>query len=1012
LEDARKAAMEAYEKDQAAKAAAAATSGPTSLPAHERAAQALAKTKKEEVLEGTDDPHDAWSAEAFGYKAKETTPDSAAEGKKVLAGTVDAVQQATQAERDAYRKEQEKGWEGNQGEVKEILDRVKNTRGPEAAAALEAELSVKGPHKTSAEVYAKMAPHAKRMLEAEAVYMKALKEHEAKKRSSWQVVKGFFKKEQLPADLERLRSRWVEERASYGAYMKSSAETRHRERSVDKLRRMRHSPEEVLARYQRRYVTREVLLGAEEAELKAKTEGFNEREKSRLEKAYAWYMALPPRTRIYGTAAAMTTLGLVGGAVAAGGFVAATGYGLASLVLGAASAKTRYEAEISKDPERKKKLGWAARFLGIGSIAGLATEGAVRLGHSIAGTEAKAESLVKMGKAEREKVGNLGDMATLDALSKKRGRALTKKEDLQKQYAMAAAAGGLVGGLTAGHYLGGHSAGGAGGHEGINHGAITPTDHNPATGDSPGGHLGGSHAGANPDAKPINNISLNPLATTPAFPVPNLAGEVPHMNFDGADGAGAGGTTIIDSHNTYNYNNINNGGDSTNIDGGGSGGGAGGENGGTIAGADGKPEAGDLHPGDVVIDGKLDMTPPTIHYEGEGVPVYHGASVTITEDPSLHPNLPHEAGPHNAINALEKLQDQLKTQYGSDMDHAPALVKHMLDTKAEDLAKEIGFYKPNDASGLESGIVHAGDKFEFTENGAFRYESVDGKELVFGQELAPADINPIVAAESGTAYHPTGTQFEGRFQDTDHSGALHHAGAEAAPTAHAATQTADQTIVPKGRSLSEEQITANLNRAQMSGSVSAPQFTEVPSGTAPTPVEGPSPLTDAPSVSVAPSAEVGVTDANAPLVGLNGRPSVDAPVVGINGQPLSAEEPPLVGVKTAVASFGQPTGAEAAPGLFTLGDHSPIDATTPHIYSQGGELHSYGGGQKAFDAAQEMARKGNASVFFDQSRKGLLGRNIYDVMEFHPDGKGGVELIPHTDGSHLTDASKFDTKIN
>ena len=198
--------------------------------------------------------------------------------------------------------------------------------------------------------------------------------------------------------------------------------------------------------------------------------------------------------------------------------------------------------------------------------------------------------------------------------------------------------------------------------------------------------------------------------------------------------------------------------------------------------------------------GRIDVEmPKTPEFEG-----YKEAAAVITED------APNVEGPHNAIHGLRELQAELRAG-GYDPTNAPALVRHILETDPETLAKETGFYQPNEP--LDSGIVHAGDKFEFTKDGVFRFVGADGREVVFGRETELANMpDTVVPDDSGyrRAFEATGEKFGGRFMDTIH---------EVAPTGAqeswlAAWQSDHPGETPPAAVPTEEEMTRYYNERQ------------------------------------------------------------------------------------------------------------------------------------------------------------------------------------------------------
>jgi hypothetical protein len=113
-----------------------------------------------------------------------------------------------------------------------------------------------------------------------------------------------------------------------------------------------------------------------------------------------------------------------------------------------------------------------------------------------------------------------------------------------------------------------------------------------------------------------------------------------------------------------------------------------------------------------------------------------------------------------AISTLRELQNNLKAEYGNNLENAPTSVKHILNTDAQKLAQEYGMYKPGE--GDESAFIKSGSSFEVDKSGNVTYHEAGGKSFVL---------------EKGTEMKPSNT-YEGKMFDSDssHDSQIEHQG--------------------------------------------------------------------------------------------------------------------------------------------------------------------------------------------------------------------------------------------
>ncbi|MBU2103525.1 hypothetical protein KKD95_00755, partial [Patescibacteria group bacterium] len=320
-------------------------------------------------------------------------------------------------------------------------------RGPEAMDRLEKELGTG--LRTSKEFYKHSAPLAEKMLTSEKAFLDALRAHQKSRNTLGVIGENIAGQRNHPPEVQALRDAWVKDRADYASYLNSSAEVRHNDRGIDNPNRIKLDKDKVLERYQRRFVAKEVVLGAEEAEVRARKEGLDSREKGWLGKAFDKYKSKAQWVRVLASSA------LLSGSIIAVAGGATVGF---PLVLGAASVLTAIGALKAKSGSKTE-----AAFAGasIAGLFGLVGDKAVRGTHWLFGTKKKADAKV----AQRAGLGNLGDASNLGAVSVGRRHALNAQSriDLQARYARLGAA--VLGGMEAGHLLAEntpHFGGGAG----------------------------------------------------------------------------------------------------------------------------------------------------------------------------------------------------------------------------------------------------------------------------------------------------------------------------------------------------------------------------------------------------------------------------------------------------------------------------------------------------------------------------------------------------------------------
>lgn len=306
----------------------------------------------------------------------------------------------------------------------------------------------------------------------EDTYFEALKKHE-QQRGMLSVASEALVGERIPQELRAARRAWVRSRANFANAQKEATNARLAERPrtredvLEGLEKYKGKgsidAEKVRARYERMVTLKSVVLGAEERELKVRTEGLAIRDKKAFEKAVDWYQTRVPK----GARIVITSALMVGGAAAL------TGLSPVALMTAGAGAGLRVAAATIKNPAWQKAFGTLALLPSVGGLVGLAAEKATQGVHTLLGTEQKAEELLK----KREGLGALDSEQNLERLSRKRREALTKKETIARQSRWARMGSSFLAGGLLGHLFGSHHTGSAGASEGHDTSAAGHAEH-------------------------------------------------------------------------------------------------------------------------------------------------------------------------------------------------------------------------------------------------------------------------------------------------------------------------------------------------------------------------------------------------------------------------------------------------------------------------------------------------------------------------------------------------------
>lgn len=326
-----------------------------------------------------------------------------------------------------------------QAELRELMLK---TRGPEEVAKLEAIFGKQ--LRTSPEFFLKSAPMAERMLNAEQAYLAAYRQWNGDRHDlgvmSEQVWMGAG--DNVPPRVKELREKWVQERAAYNGYLNSSAEVRYQDRENEGTRKHKFGREAVLERYNRIVAVRETVLGAEEAELRAKEMGLNERERGALGKLFDGYKKLPLWQRVLASSAILAGVG-------AATVLMGSGLGWVPLLMAGPSALLTWRAAAAKTPGTRTALGYAASITGVAGVFGLVGEGIARGLHGLFGTRKKAAAKL----TQRAGFADLSTEEGMKEASKQRKKAGRAGERIARDARLSRTGAALVGGYEAGQML-------------------------------------------------------------------------------------------------------------------------------------------------------------------------------------------------------------------------------------------------------------------------------------------------------------------------------------------------------------------------------------------------------------------------------------------------------------------------------------------------------------------------------------------------------------------------------
>ena len=323
---------------------------------------------------------------------------------------------------------------------------VSNFYGPEALDATPKEIRQKYRETvTLAEGHAvsDMNEQRERVQQVSKEYFAALRADQKSRGMGSKVLEDLTGLEGNKKSTKLLRDEWLRARAQFAFTQSEALEERLKNRPKtreDILEGLKYKGRESLdeakvrARYERMVTVRTVVMGAEEAELAVKMEGFNSRDKKSIDRFYDWYKKQPPAVRIFGTSAAILSLTTGAGVLLGGSMI-----GLAPLGMLGVSASLRFFAEKNTNKNVRLWLNGLAVLPSIGAAFGtLMNYGATRV-HGALGTEEKAREMLK----KNERLGMLSNLSNLENISQKRKKSLMAKETIARHGRWARIAGSL-----------------------------------------------------------------------------------------------------------------------------------------------------------------------------------------------------------------------------------------------------------------------------------------------------------------------------------------------------------------------------------------------------------------------------------------------------------------------------------------------------------------------------------------------------------------------------------------
>lgn len=282
-----------------------------------------------------------------------------------------------------------------------------------------------------------------------------------------------------PANLQALKRGWLEARMDVAKARLEAVVQAREDRGVANPNRTKLSSDAVLARFQRRYVIRDAVMGATAEETKMRAEALSSRDRNLVEWTFKAYDALPEGVKDFVTQVGLGA-GVVGVSAGAAGLVAAGGIGaiaMAPILAGAAiglkwradalglkkkadkgEAAGRPSEEVQRLRAAQQALQARAQFTTFSGVMGWLTGKATKGLQKETRTKAEADFTL------RDAAGNVGatgvgDLRNTDAdafeiLARSVDRAYASTTQADALVATTTTVGSLVGGAALGSIYG------------------------------------------------------------------------------------------------------------------------------------------------------------------------------------------------------------------------------------------------------------------------------------------------------------------------------------------------------------------------------------------------------------------------------------------------------------------------------------------------------------------------------------------------------------------------------
>lgn len=309
------------------------------------------------------------------------------------------------------------------------------------------------------------------------VYFQALRAHQRNRSLGDAGLErlGFKKASESegPANLQALKRGWLEARMEVAKARLEAVVKEREDRGVANPNRTKLSNDAVLARFQRRYVIRDAVMGATAEETKMRAEALSSRDRNIFEWTVKAYKGLPEGVKDVFTQVGLG-VGVVGVSAGAAGLVAAGGIGaiaMAPILAGAAiglkwradalglkkkadkgEAAGRPSEEVQRLRAAQQALQARAQFTTFSGVMGWLT------GKATKGLQKETRTKAEANISRRDELGNIGsvgvgdlrDADQFEALAKSLERAYASVKQADAQLVTATTVGSVVGGIAVG----------------------------------------------------------------------------------------------------------------------------------------------------------------------------------------------------------------------------------------------------------------------------------------------------------------------------------------------------------------------------------------------------------------------------------------------------------------------------------------------------------------------------------------------------------------------------------